>query len=349
MSHEPRPLIGLLGLGHAVPATIRTNDDPLFDWIKANQPNGNALFTGYVERRVLRPGEAIENCMVAAAHTALDNAQLAPANIDVVLGFTSVSDYLSPNSLARVHASLGLAPSCWVLPVNADFSNHSAALLLADGLVAAGRARNVLVVCGSNWTRHVSYQSPECVSAGDGAGAAVIGLTRDPSCWRVADREATFQTSGYGNMAMRGEVLPVQPSPPPSTPPTPPTPPLPDPACYSEPYYHITSEGLTEFRSFGLDEPPAIVARLLERNAIAASATAIIPYQASNTLLDAWGQAIKPRQMLHTLTKYGNMVIANLAVNLAARSGEIEGDCAVLLGLGPEPHATALLLRRHHA
>ncbi|MCK9685008.1 hypothetical protein [Scleromatobacter humisilvae] len=339
MSDAHRPLVGLLGLGHAVPATIRTNDDPLFDWIKANQPNGNALFAGYVDRHVLGPDEAIEDCMVAAAKSALANARLAAADVDVVLGFASVSDYLSPNSLARVHAVLGLAPSCWVLPVNADFSNHSAALMLADGLVAAGRARNVLVVCGSNWTRHVSSHSPECVSAGDGAGAAVIGLTHDRTRWRVADREATFQTSGYGNMTMQGDALTVQ---------APPMP-LPVSACYSEPYYHITPDGLAEFKTFGVDEPPAIVARLLERNAIAANTVAIIPYQASSTLLDAWDKALQPRQMLHTLAAYGNMVIANLAVNLSARSADIEGDCAVLLGLGPEPHATALLLRRDHA
>ena len=336
MSTTPAPMIGVLGFGHSLPATIRTNDDPVFDWLKAHPPAGGSLFTGYDKRHVLAPDETIDTFVVAAARAALDSAGLVADDIDVLLGYVSVSDYISPNALARVHNALGLAETCWVLPVNADFSNHSAALLMADGFVAAGRARNVLVVCGSNWTRHVSYQSPEFVSAGDGAGAAVVGRTRDPSCWRIVDHEATFSTGGYGNMTMQGDRLTT---PPPSTA-------TPEWASYSEPYYHITSGGLAEFRGFAFAEPPRIVLRLLDRHAIDAGSAAILPYQASRTLLDIWTQAIKPLQMLDTLADHGNMVIANLAVNLAARSSDVRGDCAVLLGLGPEPHATALLLRR---
>ena len=60
------------------------------------------------QRRALAEGEAIETFMVQAAQSALADAHLLPADIDIVLGFTSVSDYTNPNGLAQVHAALGL-------------------------------------------------------------------------------------------------------------------------------------------------------------------------------------------------------------------------------------------------
>jgi len=331
-----RPRVGLLGFGHAAPPTVRRNDDPIYDWIKANDPTHGQLFTGYVERHVIGPGESIDTCMIQAARAALADARIAPDDVDILLGFTSVSEYITPNSLAAVHAALGLAKSCWAMPVQADFSNYPAALLMADALVAAGRARNVLVACGANWTQFVNYHTPQCVSAGDGAGAAVIGVTRDASRFRVVDYEVSYESSGYGNMYMQADPL--------DAPPTPVDPPF--AASYSHPYYHISAEGMSEYQVFGVQEPPKIVARLLDRNAIASSAATIIPYQASAKLLDAWKAAMQPHQMLHTLEQFGNMVIANLAVNLAIFSTQLKTDHAVLVGMGPEPHATALLLRR---
>lgn len=332
-----RPSVGLLGFGHAEPLTVRGNDDPIFDWIHANDPTHGQLFTGYVSRRVLAEGEEIETFMVQAAQSALANSGLKAADIDMLLGFTSVSAYANPNGLAQVHAALGLAGRCWVMPINADFSNYPAALMIADGLIAAGRARNILVVCGSNWTRHVNYHTPQCISAGDGAGAAVIGLRADPSHWRVVDHEASFHTGGYGHMFMQGDLLdgaaPAQMDPPFTD-------------SFSRPYFHITGQGITEYKIFGVEEPPKVVARLLERNAIAGSAIALIAHQPSSYLLNAWQRAIGPAQMLDTIEQFANLAIGNLAVTLAVRWTEIKTNYLVLLGMGPEPHASALLLRR---
>ena len=48
------PRVALTGVGYAVPPSIRTNDDPIFDWLKAHQTAGQDLFQGYKERRVAR-------------------------------------------------------------------------------------------------------------------------------------------------------------------------------------------------------------------------------------------------------------------------------------------------------
>lgn len=334
--HASEPFRGLLGTGHAEPADVRKNDDPIFDKVKKEFPKQD-LFTGYVERRVLAPGERIEDRLVEASRAALSVARVDPSEVDVMLGYVSVSEWLDPNALAQVHRTLGLPERCWVLPLNADFSNHAAGLWLADGLLATGRAKRVLVATAGNWTRHVDYTTLQSIAAGDGAGAAVMGHTHDRAAWRVVDQEVVFRTSGLGQMGMYGDDIPG---------PRPPDAPF--RGQRTAPYYHITAAGYDEYKVFGPQVPPQVVGRLLQRHGLQGADVTLVPYQASKMLLDTWEETIRPAAMLHTLERFGNMVVANLAVNLAVALQEdrVSTDWLVLIGLGPEPHASALLMRR---
>ena len=47
---------------------------------------------------------------------------------------------------------------------------------MSDALIRAGRATYVLIALGDNWTRYVSYHTPQSVSAADGAAALVMGF-----------------------------------------------------------------------------------------------------------------------------------------------------------------------------
>ncbi|MGH3771135.1 MAG: hypothetical protein ACRDRW_07035 [Pseudonocardiaceae bacterium] len=94
--------------------------------------------------------------MVAAARTALAAAAVAPSSVDLLLGHASVSEYITPNSLAQVHAEIGLPASTAVLPLADDFTNVNSGVMLADALIQQGRCRRALIVCGANWTRYVN-------------------------------------------------------------------------------------------------------------------------------------------------------------------------------------------------
>src|SRR6266540_4575813 len=163
--------IAITGVGYAAPAQIRTNDDPVFDWLKRHQPAGMDLFQGYNERRVLAPEEDLMDIMVPAAQQALDSAGLDAKDVDMLLGCASVGDYITPNALACVHAELKLPSRTWVIPTNDEYESFLSGTLLANALVQSGWGRNVLIICGCNWTRHVSYHTPQSISAADGAGA----------------------------------------------------------------------------------------------------------------------------------------------------------------------------------
>src|SRR5262247_821042 len=123
----------LLGVGYAVPQNIRTNDDPIFHWLR-DHPTKSDPFEGYVTRVVLGPGEDLMTMMVPAALNALSAAGLRASDVDVLLGYASVSEYQTPNELSRLHRMLGCPTRTYVVPLNSEFSNFNAGLLLADAL-----------------------------------------------------------------------------------------------------------------------------------------------------------------------------------------------------------------------
>ena len=72
----------------------------------------------------------------------------------------------------------------------------------------------------------------------------------------------------------------------------------------------------------------------------------LIAHQTSKTVEDAWNEAIAPARYISTLEEYADMVSSSVPVNLAKCHHEIHTKYLVLLGIGMEMHATALLLER---
>jgi 3-oxoacyl-[acyl-carrier-protein] synthase III len=352
--------IGVVGRGHALPSTIRTNDDPVFDWLKKNKPGElKDLFYGYDKRRVLAGDESIVDFMHTACAEALSMAGIEADEVDLLLGYVSVSEFVMPNGLAQLHHKLGLRPGCWAIPLNVEYSNFNAALVFADAMIQAGQVRNVLVACGGNWSRYVNYHLGPSASAADGAGAAVVARTDDRSSFRVVDFEtitttsvtspaATDQSSAdvltYGQMFMGADVVAEKS-------------PIPLPsgddgdalvsqALLTVPYFHITAVGMQEFAGFGTRAPVEVVRRLLTRNGVDAGDVSITAHQTSRKLLDYWNQQLRPALLFDTLSTFANMTLASIPVNFSFGYDQFATDYLVLLGIGPELHTNAVLLRR---
>jgi 3-oxoacyl-[acyl-carrier-protein] synthase-3 len=332
----PHPQPRIIGLGYSVPPNLRTNDDPIFDWLKAHPPSGGNPFQGYVTRVVLGPGEDLMTIMVPAAMNALQDAKLKPSDIDMLMGYASVSPYATPNDLSHLHQMLEMPQSTYVVPLNCEFSNFNAGLLLADALIRAGRAKNILVVAGGDWTRHVDYHTVQSISAADGAGAAVVGLSSDSTQWQVIDQNTVTMTSYFGSMFMQGQ--PYEQVPPKDR----------HQVLWSDPFFQITAEGMQGFGQFGGKIAPTAVTQLLARHNIAPNTWTLIAHQASSTLFQMWQTQLQPAQMIETIENFANMTLANIPVNLAwsVANNPITQDNLVLFALAPDMHANALLLQR---
>src|SRR5687767_14591284 len=128
------PSVGFLGFGCALPDHVRTNDDPIFDRLRASlRSSGGSesdMFESITERRHLAPGESLEDLTAVAGRRALDDARLSPEAIDRLYGYVSVSEYLTPNGLFRVHRGLGLSSRAMVLPIEDNFTNFITSAVL---------------------------------------------------------------------------------------------------------------------------------------------------------------------------------------------------------------------------
>ncbi len=259
--------------------------------------------------------------MVSAARNALNAAALAPEDVDLLLGYGSVAEYITPNTLAQVHAELGLADHVPVLPLADDFTQFNSALSIADALIRAGTARNALIVCGDNWTQHVDYTTPQAISAGDGAGAAVVAPATAGEQFTLVDQVHLTVSADYGAMYMAAD--------PPG----------------AATVFHITPAGMQDFVTFGMQQAPALFDGLIAKHGL--TAATMICHQASQTLLDAWK---RPQlTILTTLQQYGNIVLAAVPLTFAALGAQIATDHLILFCLGAQLQASALLLVRQSA
>ena len=294
---------------------------------------GHDLFSGYDERRVLAPGETLVDLMSAAATAALDAAGVAAADVDLLLGYASMSTWAMPNDLVTVARDLGLRSSATIMPINGEYAIFNHGLVVADALLAAGRAGTALVVVGADWSRRVDYRTPQSVSAGDGAGAAVLRLSADARQWRVVDLQVDSDRSGYGGMYLAADA----------------TSPAIVPPTYGAPYFHLEAAGVKAFQGFGVTGPPALAQRVLDSHGLRSSDAALLGHQASSVLLDAWRTALEPAEAPDTLARFGNLTSASIPVNLDVCADEITTPHLLLAGLGPEPSCTMLLLSRDPA
>lgn len=325
--------IGIIGTGYCLPETIRTNDNPIFDWLKQNNPNGSALFTGYSQRRVLAPSEQLIDIMLPAAQNALDAAGLAAKDIDVLLGYASVSEFIMPNALAQLHQKLEMSENALVLPICDEYTTLNSGILLAHSLIESGNARHALVVCGADWTRFVNYHTPQSISASDGAGAVVVSRLQRDDQFQFVGMETEIDSADYGAMFMQSDpIASASPA---------------DETTYTAPYFHITAAGIEAFKGFGADAPPRVANRLLKRHDLAGAEVTLISHQASSVLMEDWQNAIEPGQYINTIAEFGNMTHATMSVNLASHCDQIEHNALVLLGIGAQLQTTATLLRRN--
>jgi 3-oxoacyl-[acyl-carrier-protein] synthase-3 len=332
--------VATLGVGYCVPETIRTNDDQVFAWLKAHHEQDQDIFTGLAQRRVLdRPSDLVD-IMASAATRAMDDADTLPGDIDLLLGSGSVGQYYAPNDLAAVHAALKLSEQCRMLALNTEYTNFHDGMKLASDLVGVGTARSALVVSGCNWTHHVDYHESVALAASDGAGAAVVGRTSDPAKFRLIDWENETRTEWFGAFRMTPRALYAALSSSSDSG-------LPDAGLFSIPLMKLDDErGGNAVKQFGIPAASAVVKRLLERHQLLARDVALIAHQTSKFVQDAWASAIQPGQYLSTLEIYGDMVSASVPVNLAKCYADITMDKLVLLGIGMEMRATALLYTR---
>lgn len=120
---------------------------------------------------------------VEASKRALDMAQLAANDIDLIILATSTPDFFGgfPSTACVVQRKLGITNGCAAVDVQAVCSGFVYALATADKFIKSGSHKNVLVIGAEVFSRIIDFKDrTTCVLFGDGSGAVVMTASEEP-------------------------------------------------------------------------------------------------------------------------------------------------------------------------
>jgi 3-oxoacyl-[acyl-carrier-protein] synthase-3 len=156
--------------------------------------------TGIVSRRFAAAGDTVIDIAEPAARSALARAGLAPGDVDVVLVATVTHLQQTPSAAALLAHRIGATPAA-AMDVSAACSGFCHAISLADGLIRAGTATNVLVAGVEKLSDIVDPQDRSTAFIfGDGAGAVVVTASAE-------GEQAGIGPTVWGSDGGRGDVI----------------------------------------------------------------------------------------------------------------------------------------------
>jgi 3-oxoacyl-[acyl-carrier-protein] synthase-3 len=319
------PLAILAGLGSAVPEKVLSNHD--LERLVDTSDTWIVERTGIRERRLVAPDEATSDLAIAAARRAMADARILPEEIDLVMVATATPDTLFPSTACLVQEALGMRRAA-AFDLSAACSGFVYGLALAEGVIASGRSKAVLLIGAEALSRITNYRDRStCVLFGDGAGAAVLRPSgTDETLPSGASLLSVFL--GADGSAAGILSLPAGGSRRPATAET-----------VAEGLHYIHMDGQEVFKFAVKAMVRAVREAVRAASLTLADIDLLIPHQANARIVDAAVRLLRVpcSKVFHTIETYGNMSSASIPVSLdeARRRGRLRpGDAVVLVAFG---------------
>lgn len=167
-----RPFAEMVSVGVAVPPGVLTNADltKMLDtsdeWIVER--------TGIRERHIATADQSVAMLSREASEKALERAGLTAKDLDAIVLGTASPDRLLPSTACDLQALLG-ADNAAAFDIAAACPGFVFATTVAEGLIASGQSKNVLVVGAEKLSTITDFQDRStAILFGDGAGAAIV-------------------------------------------------------------------------------------------------------------------------------------------------------------------------------
>ncbi len=130
--------------------------------------------TGITQRHVAAEGQPTSDLATKAALDALKNGGFDIKDIDGIIVATTTPDYTFPAVAVEVQANLGMEHG-FAFDIQAVCSGFVYALSVANGMIATGQAKRLLVIGAEKMSSVLDWTDRRtCVLFGDGAGAIVL-------------------------------------------------------------------------------------------------------------------------------------------------------------------------------
>jgi 3-oxoacyl-[acyl-carrier-protein] synthase-3 len=289
----------IIGWGTALPEKVLTNDD-----LSAMMDTNDEWITERTGIKRRHVGGSTASLSVESARKALAMARVDPASIDGLILSTTTPDRTVPATSATVQDALGLR--CGAFDVNAACSGFVYAYVVANGLLAIGAKR--LLVIGTDTLSRITDWSDRgtAILFADGSGAAVVEATSD------AGQMLGWDLDADGSL----EHL-----------------------LYAEVAGYIHMDGKEVFRRAVRIMVDSAQKSLAKAGLSAADINLCVPHQANLRIIDAACRqlGVPPERTAVVLQETGNTSSASIPLALfdAADAGRLKnGDIVLLVGFG---------------
>jgi len=171
-SPKPQRTVSIIGTGSYVPERILTNRDleqmveTSDEWIRTR--------TGIRERRIAAADEATSDMATKAALAAMQQAEVAPEEIDLIVVATVTPDMFFPATACWVQKKIGAVHAA-CFDISAACSGFLYAMEIAQQFISTHVYNTVLIIGADKLSSIVNWSDRNtCVLFGDGAGAAIL-------------------------------------------------------------------------------------------------------------------------------------------------------------------------------
>ena len=303
------------GTGHAVPKVQVSNTelskyvDTTDEWIISR--------TG-IKNRFISTGETTTSLAVSAAKIALERANVAPEEIDLIVVATISPEYFMPSTACLVQGEIG-AVNATCYDLGAACSGFLYAVKVASQGIRCGDYKKALVIGSEVLSKTLDWSNRDtCVLFGDGAGAAILAQSDKPG----------IIGSFTGSDGTGGDLLSLRA--------------LPSKNVLHEtepenPYMQMEGR---EVYSFAIKIIPKCIEMVLKDTDYSVQDIAyFVLHQANERIIDSVAKKMKvPGERFYkNMDTYGNTSAASIPIALSEldQSGKLKkGDMIMLVGFG---------------
>ena len=278
--------------------------------------------TGIKERRILKdPMKATSYMMAEAAKRILEQKNLDPMEIDLIIACTVTPDMMFPATACLVANEIG-AKRAWGFDLNAACSGFLFGLVTGAQFIESGMHKKVLVIGGDKMSSILDYtERNTCILFGDGAGAVLL----EPSKNGFGVIDSVLHTDGSGGDFLHqkagGSLRPASLE------------------TIQNKWHYIYQDGKTVFKH-AVKGMADVSAEVMERNKLKGDDVAyLIPHQANLRIIDATANrmGISMDKVIVNISNYANTTGATIPLCLAdgVENGLFKlGDNLILASFG---------------
>ncbi|MCK9582245.1 MAG: ketoacyl-ACP synthase III [Endomicrobiales bacterium] len=311
--------VKILGTGSFLPEKVLTNLE--LEKIVQTSDEWITTRTGIKERRIVDDSIATSDIAIKAAKKALEEANVAPQDLDAIIVATITPDMFFPSTACFVQKGLG-ATKAFAFDMSAACTGFIYGLGVAKGLIESGSYSKILLIGAETLSKITDWQDRNtCVLLGDGAGAIVLGATNQESNILSIYLGADGNYENLLKLPAGGSRNPTSQK------------------TIDERLHYMKMEGREVFKVAVTKMAEAAKKALEIANLTANDISLLIPHQANLRIVEAIAKRMEfpLDKVFVNLQKYGNMSSATTIVALdeARKEGRLkQGDLVELVAFG---------------